>query len=97
MCGARSGVKLFFALLACVAVIECVVVHLPDSQWTNSWAVGVSEDMTEKDIDKLAERYGFQNKKQVSLYTSANVVHMLVGTRYKYSLYKHLLQLIRRV
>ncbi len=33
--------------------------------WTNSWAVGVGKDVSEKDVDNLAKKYGFKNLKQV--------------------------------
>ncbi len=55
-----SYVKLFSVLLLCVALTESI-------RWTNSWAVGVNKDMTEIDVNKLAEKYGFQNNHQVPI------------------------------
>ncbi len=58
-----SSLTYLLVLLVCLAVTESV--RVSDKQWTNSWAVGVREDVTEKDVDNLAKKYGFENRKQV--------------------------------
>ncbi len=58
-----SSLTYLLVFLVCLAVTESV--RMSGEPWTNSWAVGVREDVTEKDVDNLAKKYGFKNLKQV--------------------------------
>lgn len=48
-----------------MALIEST--HFSGSKWTNLWAVEVRKDvqLSEKDVDILAKKYGFVNRHQV--------------------------------
>ena len=42
------------------------------SRWTNSWVVRLKDEMDEKAVDALAEKHGFKNRKQVSIFIQSS-------------------------